>query len=368
MKATKFLGRLIGIATLMLSLGHVPLAYAAPPPDGPLNLTISPALVNLVTKPGQTVTTDLRVKNSGTQTEHLQLNLLKFGASGDTGQPQLMGRGPSDDYFDWAHFSTTTITAEPNVWMTVKMTITAPPKAAGGYYYAAVFARQNPNVAQKNQSAVQGGTATLVLLDVEAPAVKHAAKIVSFTADRKFYEFLPATFTVRMRNDGDVHLAPVGSVFIKRGSARVDLLDFNTAHGNILPHTNRAFTITWQNGFPVYTERHQGNTVVSDKHGQPVRKLTWDFNSPLSKVRFGHYTADLLAVYDNGQEDVPLEATVSFWVLPWRLLGVVALALLFGGAGIWATSRGLWQKAHRLRKPRQAKAPEASKKEPASHE
>jgi hypothetical protein len=99
-----------------------------------------------------------------------------------------------------------------------------------------------------------------------------------------------------------------------------------------------------------------------------VRKLTWDFNSPLSKVRFGHYTADLLAVYDNGQEDVPLEATVSFWVLPWRLLGVVALSLLFGGAGIWATSRGLWHKAHRLRKPRQAKPPEVSKKEPASHE
>jgi hypothetical protein len=367
MKQQKLLGRLLSII-ILLSFAHAPLAHAAPSTNAPLNLTISPALVNLVTKPGQTVTADLRVKNSGTETEHLQLSLLKFGANGDSGQPQLMGRGPSDDYFDWAHFSVDHITAEPNVWMTVKMTITVPPKAAGGYYYAAVFSRLNPSVAEKNQSAVQGGTATLVLLDAEAPAVKHQANIVSFTADRKFYEFLPATFTVKMRNDGDVHLAPVGSIFIKRGSSRVDLLDFNTAHGNILPHTNRAFTIGWQNGFPVYAERHGGNDLVTDKHGQPVRKLTWDFNSPLSKIRFGHYTADLLAVYDNGQEDVPLEATVSFWVIPWRLLGIVLLALLFGGAGIWATSRGLWQKASALRKLRATSKKDASRKEPSTHD
>lgn len=368
MKYLKSLGWLISAVTLLLTFAHPPLASAAAPTDGPLNLTISPALVNLVAKPGQTVTTDLRVKNSGTQTEHLQLSLLKFGANGDSGQPQLMGRGPSDDYFDWAHFSLDHLTAEPNVWMTVKMTINVPPKAAGGYYYAAVFSRQNPSVAQKNQSAVQGGTATLVLLDVEAPSVKHAAKIVSFTADRKFYEFLPATFTVKLRNEGDVHLAPVGSVFIKRGSARVDLLDFNTAHGNILPHSNRAFTVAWQNGFPVYAAQHRGNTVITDKHGQPVHKLTWDFNSPLSKIRFGHYTADLLAVYDNGQEDVPLEATVSFWVVPWRLLGIVLLALLFGGAGIWATSRGVWHKARGLRAGRGASQKEATPKEPPHHE
>jgi hypothetical protein len=35
-------------------------------------------------------------------------------------------------------------------------------------------------------------------------------------------------------------------------------------------------------------------------------------------------------VYDNGQRDVPMEATVSFWVIPWRLIGGLAalLALL----------------------------------------
>ncbi|MBX4197687.1 hypothetical protein KW801_04025, partial [Candidatus Saccharibacteria bacterium] len=53
-------------------------------------------------------------------------------------------------------------------------------------------------------------------------------------------------------------------------------------------------------------------------------QLRWDF-SKLPHLKFGHYTANLLAAYDNGQRDVPLEASVSFWVVPWRLIIMVIL-------------------------------------------
>ncbi|MBA3757574.1 hypothetical protein H0X09_01800, partial [Candidatus Saccharibacteria bacterium] len=49
----------------------------------------------------------------------------------------------------------------------------------------------------------------------------------------------------------------------------------------------------------------------------------------VQKLRFGHYTADLVLVYNDGQRDVPVTASVSFWVVPWRLLGVIfGLAVL----------------------------------------
>jgi hypothetical protein len=28
-------------------------------------------------------------------------------------------------------------------------------------------------------------------------------------------------------------------------------------------------------------------------------------------------------IYDNGERDVPLEQEVSFWVLPWRMMGIL---------------------------------------------
>jgi hypothetical protein len=58
--------------------------------------------------------------------------------------------------------------------------------------------------------------------------------------------------------------------------------------------------------------------------------LKWDLQKG-NKLRMGRYTAHLLMVYDNGQRDIPLEATVSFWVLPWKLL-LMVLGIIIGPA------------------------------------
>src|SRR5438067_1244184 len=108
-------------------------------PTGELNLTTSPLPISLVAKPGTVVSTDLRIKNSGNSTEQLQVGLLKFGAFGDDGKPELLDFAPQDSYSKWVTFSTTRFAAEPNVWNTVHMTINLPPSAAFGYYYAVTF-------------------------------------------------------------------------------------------------------------------------------------------------------------------------------------------------------------------------------------
>ena len=51
-------------------------------------------------------------------------------------------------------------------------------------------------------------------------------------------------------------------------------------------------------------------------------ELKWDWGQA-SKLRWGKYTAKMLLIYDDGQRDVPIEGEVSFWVVPWRLIGVV---------------------------------------------
>jgi hypothetical protein len=69
--------------------------------------------------------------------------------------------------------------------------------------------------------------------------------------------------------------------------------------------------------------------VVLDKDNQPVTKLNWDNFNP-GKLRFGRYTAKLVMVYNDGQGDVSTEAKVNFWVIPWRIVAVLAvLAIMF---------------------------------------
>jgi hypothetical protein len=102
--------------------------------------------------------------------------------------------------------------------------------------------------------------------------------------------------------------------------------------------------VPWSDGFPVYTERLVNGKPVPDKHDVPKQGLKWDFTQA-SKFRIGKYSAKLLVVYDNGTEDVPLEATVSFWVVPWKLLLVVLIVLVIIGFGVFTVVRSLLRKA-----------------------
>jgi hypothetical protein len=182
-----------------------------------VNLTTSPLPINLSMDPGTTVSTDLRIQNSSNQAQQIKVSLMKFSAYGETGKPALQSRQPGDDYFDWVSFSPSVFTAPPNQWSTVKMTISAPKTAAFGYYYAVVFTPTDQTPTGKGNVLV-GSTAILVLLDVKNPNARRSAKIADFSIDHKIYEFLPVDFSVRLHNDGNVHLLPSGSIYIKRGN------------------------------------------------------------------------------------------------------------------------------------------------------
>ncbi len=306
-----------------------------------LNLTTSPLPINLVTNPGETVTTDLRIRNSGSQPERLQVGLLKFGANDTSGQPRLADREAGDDYFDWVTFSEDVFTAEPNVWNTIQMTIAVPPEAALGYYYAVTFQRAADATAEEG-AAVHGGTAVLVLLEVRSPNARRQAEIVEFTASKSVYEFLPAEFTITLKNSGNVHLIPAGSLYITKGGQQEAVLGINEARGNILPDSSRTFTAAWNDGFPHYEDVEEDGRMLKNDDGSPKRTLKWDL-SQTGRLRFGKYTATALMVYDDGQRDVPIEAVLTFWVIPWRIIGVGLVVLGLIGVGVFVILRKLFR-------------------------
>jgi hypothetical protein len=312
-----------------------------------LSITTSPLPINLVTKPGQTVTTDLRVRTDGPNNETLQITLLKFSANNNLGQPRLADREPGDDYFDWVTFSEERFTTEPNVWKNIRMTIQVPSTAGLGYYYAVAFTRAGDTPETGGGAAVDGGAATLVLLDVRTPNSKREVDVVEFSSKRRVYEFLPAQFTVSIKNTGNIHLVPSGEIFIRRGEAALGNIKVNQTDGNILPGSQREFTVIWNDGWPSYQPKEVDGQIVNDKDGNPETSLRWD-GLQLSKLRIGKYTADLLIVYDDGERDVPTEATLSFWVIPWRILGVILLIFALVGYALFTILRKVWRGVRRV--------------------
>ena len=274
----------------------LPLTTAQAQSQGELRLTTSPLPINLHVTPGSSVSTALKIKNDGNQDENLKVTLMKFKADPTTGSAILADREPTDQYFDWVSFSDPTFTLPRNEWKTITATFTVPSTAAFDYYYAVTFFRADQTVKPGDrQTVLNGGTATLVLLTADVPGAKKQLDLSTFTVDRNIFEFLPATFDIRIKNTGNVHVIPHGNIFISKGNDTVATLEVNATQGSILPDAPRTFTTDWSDGFPIYQFKEDNGIKQQDAKGNLIKELKWNW-ADAAKLRFGKYTAKLVLV------------------------------------------------------------------------
>jgi hypothetical protein len=114
----------------------------------------------------------------------------------------------------------------------------------------------------------------------------------------------------------------------------------------VLPQSQREFNAVWDDAFAVRVPKTENGVVVKDSKGNTVYTTKYDFEHA-NKFRAGKYTAHLIMVYDNGERDIPIEATVSFWVIPWKILGVGLVVLVFALIGIKNTLLSYGRKVFR---------------------
>ena len=255
-------------------------------PNSELRLTSSPLPINLKVNPGDSVTTDIKVKNDGINSENIKVSLMKFKADPNTGAPMLLDREPGDSYFDWVKFSEDHFQLPSNEWKTITASFNVPTTAAFGYYFAIVFARADqPATATGQETVMTGGMATLVLLEATVPNAKKEVQVTDFSVNKQMFEFLPANFTVKLKNTGNVHIIPRGNVFITKGNETIATLDVNPSFGSILPDSPRNFSPQWSDGFPVFQAKQVNGQNVMDAQGNIEMELKWDFKDA-SKLRF----------------------------------------------------------------------------------
>lgn len=302
----------------------------SPPPapnENPLSLTISPVSLLIETDPGIPVTTSFQVLNNGSDVEHLKVTLLKFDADQSGNSANITEFLADDDYKDWMSISPSSFDVSPASWKTLSATFSPPPNAALSYYYALMVSRQVNTKAGNGETAVVGAPALLALTTVRSPLAKQELQLQGFTVSKRVFEFLPVEFSVTVENTGNIHLAPIGNIFVNDATgADVGQLYLNKSNGLILPGSTRTYTLPWNIGFPVYEDVTENGQIVLDAKGQPKKKLNWDL-SKANLFRFGKFEGHLVFIYDNGDRDIPTEATVSFWVIPWRILLVVLVVV-----------------------------------------
>jgi hypothetical protein len=318
------------------------LSPTPPPPPPGMAFTLSPSILNLKVKPGESTSFQLKIRNNGESAEALEMAVNKLAPNPNQERPEFSEFDPEDPFPSWLTFTPQRFTVEAGAWQQVEGTITPPESALLGYYAGLVFKRQVNKVGPDGITEIAGAPAVIALFEVESNAAFPQLQLVSFIGP-KWVEYLPATFQVEVVNSGNIHLQPFGNIFIDQGNTKdVGILTVNEKAGFVLPGGKRVFESQWSEGFPLIE-------TVRNEDGSETKNVKWDFTKA-NWLRMGKFSATMLLAYNDGVRDVPLEASITFWVIPWKIiLGILALLLILG-LGIFTIAKPVL-KAFKRAKP-----------------
>jgi len=139
-------------------------------------------------------------------------------------------------------------------------------------------------------------------------------EIVSFKTSKTLYEYLPVEFLTHLSNKGNVHMIPVGQIFVSKNKEfndNVASISFNDGKHRVLYNGGRKFTNEWEEGFLVKRDNKL--------------EINW---KEMGLFRFGKYYAQLNIAWEDNQGMKYISKETSFWVIPWKLLLILLLIIL----------------------------------------
>lgn len=269
-------------------------------------LEIAPPVVNVSANPGETTTAQIFLRNvsSGSLVVTGQAN--DFVAAGEDGTPKLiLEEDESTNPYSVKGWITglPKLTIVPKEIKTMSIKINVPADASPGGHYGVIRFTATPADLKTTGVSLSASLGALILITVNG-ATSEKLTVASFNANSdgkkgSFFESGPISFTQRFKNEGNVHVQPVGQVTVKdMFGKKIASLNVNLPPRNILPGSIRKFD-------------------------QPLDKSVIG-----NKKLFGRYTAELSVTY--GANKTPLKSTVSFWIIPYTLIAALALLAVIG--------------------------------------
>jgi hypothetical protein len=294
---------------------------AATPQSG-FSLQVTPSPLIATVKPGETTSLELKVRNTGTSSEKLIIQPRGFRIDNASGEVKIEENTPPA-FSSWISFSEPTMSLKAGEIGTQKVSIAVPKDAGFSYSFVLLIRRAETPSEPIAGRQIQGTVAVFTLLNVDRPGATRKIELTDVSTTQSVYEFLPVTIKLRFKNSGNTIAQPYGNIFIQRKSTDakpISTLPVNQTRGYLLPGTERILSVDWKEGFAVYE-------TTTDANGIQTKSLKRNPDK-LSEFRFGKYTAKVVAVYNDGQRDVPIEKDITFWVVPWRAIGIALLLLL----------------------------------------
>lgn len=294
-KLFSLVGVVSAISILIMSSVGVGTAQNAPAQGQ--GLEISPPLRELKADPGDTVKTTISVRNVTEETLITKAEINDFVAAGEDGQPKLLlEEGEESPYSIKSWLSTIpSVRLKSRQQKKIPVTMTVPQDASPGGHYGVVRFTGTPPGLEDTGVSLSASIGTLILVNISGDVRESAVIEEMYTSQngerRWLFEYGPVDITERIKNDGNIHFAPGGTVRITNMfGGETASFQLNETGGNVLPAS--------------------------------VRK----FDQALDKrLLFGRYTIQADIAY--GSNSTILSESITFWVIPYKLI-LIGIAIL----------------------------------------
>ena len=262
------------------------------------DFVVGPGKIELEVKPGETVVKEITITNRISDDRTFELFVEDVAGTQDGSSVQLLGqnRGPYT-LKDYISFPGNTLTLDLGERARIPVSISIPADAEPGGRYGSVLVT---TVQDDGSEGAEGEPATrspiiarlgiLFFITVPGAVLRDGETLELALIGRPWwYEKGPITFGISYENRGSVHLNPYGELRITNMfGEEVGFQELEPWF--VLPESLR------------------------------TREISWD-----REFLLGRYTATV--AINRGYDDVVDERTVTFWVLPWKIVGGVFLGI-----------------------------------------
>jgi len=273
------------LITLTLFCPGVRFAFAAES----TGLRLSPPTFEISANPGDTIKNVIRVQNISEKNIRVVVDKRNFTAVGEEGSVGLTEEETSFSLASWMTpgWPEFDLPAKSNISFPFEIRI--PLNAEPGGHFGSLIFKICGLLPGQAGAGVSQELGALILLQI-AGKTKEEATLESFQVKRSLWEYGPVEFEARVKNEGNVHLKPHGSLSITNVFGK-QVANIPIEGRNVLPGAIRKIPFSWDR-----------------------------------KNLFGHYVATLSLGY--GDKGKALITTTSFWGFPYRVGGIV-LTVLF---------------------------------------
>lgn len=257
-------------------------------------VTIIPPKFELFSNPGDTIVEKIKVQNESDSPLTFSVVVEDFTTSGEEGQVVLEGEDTSTySLARWIEPETKDLILQPNEERSINFLINVPRDAEPGGHYASILFSTGADQDVPGSAVVAQRIGSLILLRVSGN-VNEQANIESFSVPG-YSEKGPVNFSLRVKNEGNVHVRPEGTYVIQNLFGN-KIAEIPLDSRNVIPGSIRKMDTLWD-----------------------------------QQRLFGRYKVTLFSTYGEGSQKKALTAASTFTVASKTaivLISVIVVALL----------------------------------------